>query len=210
MRFCSVFILWTILLLGRGYGEEITFDRLIHAEQTPAEWLTYWGDYRANRFRQLNQINDTNVKSLHLEWMFQTNAPGEFETTPLVIDGVMYITTPDNAVYGIDARTGRQLWRYKYSVPKTSKYCCGGLNRGLAVLGNSLFYLTVDTRLLAIDRRDGTVIWNVNAALTAGGAYGGTEAPLVVKDKVIIGAAAGDYGIQGSIEAFDSATGKHL
>jgi len=85
--------------------------------------------------------------------------------------------------------------------PKDSKYCCGGLNRGLAILGNSLYFLTPDTHLLAIDRRDGAVSWDVNAALSAGGSYGGTEAPLVVKDKVILGAAAGDYGIQGSIEA---------
>jgi alcohol dehydrogenase (cytochrome c) len=199
-----------IVLICRCDAADVTFDRLIHADQNPSEWLTYWGDYRATRFRNLNQINDTNVKSLHLEWMFQTGAPGAFETMPLVVDGVMYITTPDTAVVAIDARSGRQLWRYKYRIPKDSKYCCGGLNRGLAILGNSLYYLTPDTHLLAIDRRDGVVSWDVNAALSAGGSYGGTEAPLVVKDKVILGAAAGDYGIQGSIEAFDAATGKHL
>jgi alcohol dehydrogenase (cytochrome c) len=205
-RFAFLFLVG----LCPSFATDLTFEHIVHADQTPAEWLTYWGDYGANRYRNLKQIDDTNVSKLHLEWMYQTGAPGAFETMPLVFDGVMYLTTPDNAVVAVDARSGRQLWRFQYRLPADSKFCCGGLNRGLAMLGNSIFYLSPDTHLLAIDRRDGTVIWNVNAALTAGGAYGGTEAPLVVKNKVILGAAAGDYGIQGTVEAFDAATGKHL
>jgi alcohol dehydrogenase (cytochrome c) len=210
MKLKTRILLAALLTTVPCFGAEPSFSRIAEADQHPGEWLTYWGDYRANRFRNLKQINDQNVSKLRLEWLFQTNAPGAFETMPLVVDGVMYVTTPDNAVTAADARSGRQLWRYQYHIPKESKFCCGGLNRGLGLLGNSLYYLTPDTRLLAIDRRDGSVLWNINAALSAGGSYGGTAAPLVIKDKVIIGAAAGDYGIQGSIEAFDAATGKHL
>lgn len=203
-------LVWTSLLFSPLFGAGPTFDALVHAQANPAEWLTYWGDYHATRFRNLKQINDRNVGSLRLEWMFQTDAPGAFETMPLVSDGIMYITTPDTAVEALDARSGRQVWRYQYRIPKHAKYCCGMLNRGLAMLGNSLYFFTPDARLLAIDRRDGTVLWNSEVAPATGGAFGGTAAPLVVKDKVLLGAAAGDYGIRGSVEAFDAATGKRV
>ncbi len=189
---------------------EPTSEALTHAQDNPAEWLLYWGDYHANRFRTLNQINDRNVGKLHLEWMYQTDSPGAFETMPLVSGGVMYITTPDTAVAAIDARSGRQLWRFQYRIPKDANYCCGNLNRGLGLLGNSLYFFTPDARLLAIDKRDGTVIWNSEVAPATGGAFGGTAAPLVVKDKVVLSAAAGDFGIRGSIEAFDAKTGKRV
>ncbi|HXE12023.1 MAG TPA: PQQ-dependent dehydrogenase, methanol/ethanol family [Bryobacteraceae bacterium] len=206
----TVLLLSLALMMCRAYGADITFENLIHAQNNPAEWLTYWGDYHATRFRNLKQINDGNVGKLRLEWMFQTNAPGAFETVPLVADGVMYFTTPDATVDAIDARSGRQLWRYQYHIPKAAKYCCGMLNRGLAMLGDRLYYFTPDARLLAIDRRNGLLLWNTEVASSAGGSYGGTEAPLVVKDKVILGPVAGDYGIRGSIEAFDANTGKRV
>ena len=197
-------------LMCRAYGASLTFEGLVHALDNPAEWLTYWGDYHAMRFRNLNQIDDRNVGNLRLEWMFQTDAPGAFETVPLVAGGVMYFTTPDAAVDAVDARSGRQLWRYQYRIPKAAKYCCGMLNRGLAMLGNRLYMLTPDARLLAIDRRDGSLQWNVEVASSAHGEYGGTEAPLIVKDKVILGPAAGDDGIRGFIDAFDAETGKRV
>ena len=138
MHWRNIVLLFVSLL--PCFGADVTFDRIVHADQNPAEWLTYWGDYRANRFRNLSQINDANVGKLHLEWMYQTNSPGAFETMPLVADGVMYLTTPDYAVAAVDARSGRQLWRYQYRVPQDAKFCCGGLNRGLAILDHSLFY----------------------------------------------------------------------
>ncbi|HXR78926.1 MAG TPA: PQQ-binding-like beta-propeller repeat protein, partial [Bryobacteraceae bacterium] len=173
----TVLLLSLALMMCRAYGADITFENLIHAQNNPAEWLTYWGDYHATRFRNLKQINDGNVGKLRLEWMFQTNAPGAFETVPLVADGVMYFTTPDATVDAIDARSGRQLWRYQYHIPKAAKYCCGMLNRGLAMLGDRLYYFTPDARLLAIDRRNGLLLWNTEVASSAGGSYGGTEAP---------------------------------
>jgi alcohol dehydrogenase (cytochrome c) len=189
-------------------GADVPFSRLAKASEDARNWLTYWGDYHATRFRDLKQINAGNVKNLRLEWMFQTDAPGAFETVPLVVDGVMYFTAPDSSVYAIDARFGRKLWRYQYHVPKDAKPCCGTINRGLAILGDRLFMLTPDARLLALDVRNGEVIWNVEVAPSHGGSFGGTEAPLVVKDKVVVGVAAGDYGIRGFLDAYDAATGK--
>jgi alcohol dehydrogenase (cytochrome c) len=206
----SVVLASLLLVVGQAFGVDPPVEALIKAQANPAEWLTYWGDYHATRFRNLKQISDQNVGKLRLEWMFQTNAPGTFETMPLVADGVMYFTTPDAAIDAVDARSGRELWRYKYPIPKDAKYCCGNLNRGLGMLGNSLYFLTPDARLLAIDRRDGSVLWNTEVAPSTGGSYGGTAAPLVVKNKVVLGTAAGDYGIRGSVEAFDAATGKRL
>ena len=92
-------------------GADVPFSRLAKASEDARNWLTYWGDYHATRFRDLKQINAGNVKNLRLEWMFQTDAPGAFETVPLVVDGVMYFTAPDSSVYAIDARFGRKLWR---------------------------------------------------------------------------------------------------
>jgi alcohol dehydrogenase (cytochrome c) len=199
-----------LFIAGCARAAEPTSEALVHAQQNAAEWLTYWGDYHATRFRKLNQITDRNVSKLRLEWMYQTDAPGAFETMPLVSDGVMYFTTPDTAVVAVDARSGRQLWRFQYRIPKNAKYCCGNLNRGLGMLGNNLYFFTPDTRLLAIDKRDGAIVWNAEVAPSTGGAYGGTAAPLVVKDKIVLGAAAGDYGIRGSVDAFDAKTGKRV
>jgi alcohol dehydrogenase (cytochrome c) len=205
-----IILLFAFLALYQAQATDITFDRLVHAEQDPAQWLTYWGDYHANRFRDLKQINDGNVGELRLEWLFQTGASGAFETVPLVVDGVMYFTTPDTSINAADARSGRLLWHYQYRIPKDAKYCCGTINRGLAILGRRLFMLTPDTRLLAIDIRNGSLLWNVEVASSEGGAYGGTEAPLVVKDKVVLGTAAGDYGIRGFVDAYEAETGKRV
>ena len=204
----------TILLLSLwsvfAAASDVTVEQLIHAQQNSSEWMTYWGDYQATRYRNLKQINDQNVGRLHLEWLFQTGAVGTFETVPLVVNGVMYFTTPDSRVYAIDARSGRQLWRYQYEIPSSAKYCCGTINRGPAILGQRLFMLTPDTRLLALDIRNGSLLWNVEVASSEGGSYGGTEAPLVVNDKVIVGTAAGDLGIRGFVDAYEASTGKRV
>jgi alcohol dehydrogenase (cytochrome c) len=197
-----------LAVLCHAQTADVTAERLVLAQRDPAEWLTYWGDYHATRFRNLAQINDKNVAHLRLEWMFQTGAPQAFETVPLVVHGVMYFTTGKGDIYAADARSGRQLWHYQYEIPKDAKYCCGTINRGLAVLGRRLFMLTPDTRLLAVDIRNGSLLWNVEVAPSTGGGYGGTEAPLVVKDKVVLGVAAGDFGIRGFVDAYEVETGK--
>jgi len=206
----SIALFFLAFLACRLYGGDLSFEKLVHAQENPAEWLMYWGDYHANRYRNLTQINDRNVGRLHLEWVYQMNSTGASETMPLVADGVMYFSTPDTAAVAVDARSGRQLWRYQYRIPKDAKYCCGNLNRGLAIYKDRVYMETPDTRLLALDRRDGSLVWNIEVAPSTGGAYGGTEAPLVVNGKVILGAAAGDYGIRGFVDAYDAETGKRL
>lgn len=203
-------LLAVVLTVSSAFAADVTWDRLAHAIDHPAEWLTYWGDYHATHFRNLSQINDHNVNQLGLAWLFQTASTGSNETVPLVANGVMYITTPDSGVDALDAKSGRRLWHYQYEIPKDAKYCCGNLNRGLAMLGHKLYLLTPDTRLVALDARNGAVIWNIEVAPATGGAYGGTEAPLIVKDKVVLGTAAGDFGIRGFIDAYDAETGKRV
>src|SRR5579883_2062957 len=140
MRPMKPIVLFSLALFTfRAYGGDLTFEKLAHAQGNPSEWLMYWGGYHANRFRNLKQINDKNVGSLHLEWVYQMNSKGASETMPLVADGVMYISTPDAAAVAIDARSGRQLWRYQYHIPQGAKYCCGDLNRGLAIFKDRVY-----------------------------------------------------------------------
>jgi len=201
-------LLLATLVSGPLVAADVPFSRLVDAANEPASWLMYWGDYHATRFRDLKQIDERNVSRLGLEWAFQTGAPGSFETVPLVVDGVMYFTTPDSSAYAIDARFGRTLWHYQYRVPSEAHPCCGTVNRGLAILGHRLFMLTPDAHLLALDARDGKLLWDVPVAVSNSGSFGAAAAPLIVKDKVVVGIAAGDYGIRGFIDAYDASTGK--
>ncbi|MCP5114427.1 MAG: PQQ-binding-like beta-propeller repeat protein, partial [bacterium] len=121
----------------------------------------------------------------------------------------MYLTQPPNDIFALDAKTGRTFWSYTHSLPKKVNVCCGQVNRGLAILGDTLYMGTVDGRLMAFDAKNGAVKWDVTVADPTGG-YSLTMAPLVVKDKVIIGTAGGEYGIRGFMEAYDAKTGKKL
>lgn len=198
-------VLWTVLLAASCQAQ-VSFDRIVHAGQEPQNWLTYWGDYGAVRHRDLKEINTTNVKDLRVEWIFQTGQSGAFETVPLVIDGVMYITAANGYAFALDARSGRQLWEYKYNLP--AKLCCGTVNRGMAILLNKLYMATPDAHVIALDARTGHIVWNSEMAPHAKD-YGATLAPLVVKDKVVAGVSGGEFGIRGFIDAFDAETGKH-
>src|SRR3954471_15771985 len=125
-------VLAFVLLLA-PVGAQVTYDRLVNAKSEPQNWLTYWGDYSAIRYRELKQIDTTNVHNLRLEWIFQTGEPGRFQTVPLVDDGVMYLTAPGGHGFAIDAHSGRELWHYKYPMPANVKLCCGTPNRGFAM-----------------------------------------------------------------------------
>ena len=169
--------------------------------------MMYSGAYDGSRFTPLDQINRTNVQRLALQWVFQTGVRGRHETTPLVIDGVMYLTTPQNHAYAIDVRTGRPLWHYQRTLPKEMSLCCGPQNRGFAALGDRAVHGHARRALVALDAKTGRVRWDV-AAADADKGYSFTGAPLVVKDKVIVGVAGGEYGIRGFIDAYDAETGK--
>jgi alcohol dehydrogenase (cytochrome c) len=196
---------------------QVTFDRLLHSEKEPHNWLTYSGNVLGQRYSLLNQINPGNAKNLELQWVWQAGSLEKYETTSLVLDGVLYtIQAPNNTnntdgftqIVALDAATGRQFWTFRYNIPQTARACCGRVNRGLAILGDTLFMGTLNSHLIAVNAKNGTLVWDTTVTTTAG--YPITVAPVVVKDKVIIGTAGGDGAIRGYIAAFDAKTGKEV
>ncbi|MEO8484668.1 MAG: PQQ-dependent dehydrogenase, methanol/ethanol family [Acidobacteriota bacterium] len=198
---------------GVGIGAQVGFDRLLNAAREPQNWLTYSGDVSGKRYSPLTSITPGNVKNLQLEWVLQTTSPAEatqkYEASPIVVDGVMYTVQPPNVIVALDATTGRVFWSYPYTPAATARNCCGRVNRGLALLGHTLFMGTFDGNLIAIDARDGRLLWTTALGRPEAG-YAVTGAPLVVKDKVITGPAGGEYGISGFLAAYDAATGREV
>jgi alcohol dehydrogenase (cytochrome c) len=186
---------------------QVSFDRLLHTDAEPQNWLTYSGSLSGQRYSLLDKITPQNVKNLELKWVFQARSLEKFEATPLVVDGVMYLTEAPDHVFALDAKTGRIFWDYDYRPSKDARVCCGSVNRGLAILGDTLFLGTIDARLIAIDSKSGRPIWNIEVGDPKLG-YSVTHAPLIVKDKVIVGVAGGEYGIRGFIAAYEARTGK--
>jgi alcohol dehydrogenase (cytochrome c) len=196
-----------LALVAGSLPAQVSFDRLLRAGQEPQNWLSYSGGLHGQRYTPLNQITPQNVKNLDLQWVFQARSLEKFEATPLVVDGVLYTVQAPNDVVALDAATGRVFWIYSYKPSPEARPCCGKVNRGLAILGETLFMATIDARLIAIDATNGHPLWNVAVAKPEAG-YAMTLAPLVVKDKVIIGTAGGEYGIRGFIAAYEAKTGK--
>jgi len=186
----------------------VSFDRLVHADREPQNWLMYWGDFRGTHYSALKQIDAANVQRLQTAWTFPLPGESVLETMPLVVDGVMYATQP-GVVAALDARTGRQLWRYTRTQKARSPYEINPFNRGAALLDHRLFVGTLDAALVAIDARTGTALWETQVADTMLG-YSLTSAPLVVKDKVLVGITGGEFGARGFVDAYDAATGKRL
>jgi alcohol dehydrogenase (cytochrome c) len=189
----------------------ITNEDLLGGLKNPARWVTYSGDYTGRRHSPLTQITPENVRRLAAQWTFQseTLAPGRgFEATPIVIDGILYVTGSNNYAWAIDARTGRAIWRYRRELPRDltagSVY---PVNRGFAVLGDRLFMATLDAHLVSLDTKTGNVLWDVTLEDYRHG-YSATLAPLIVKDKVIVGISGGEYTTRGFIEAFNPKNGE--
>jgi alcohol dehydrogenase (cytochrome c) len=186
---------------------QVTFDRILNAGKEPQNWLTYSGGVSSQRYSTLNQITPDNVKNLELQWIFQSRSLERYEATPLVVDGVMYTVQNPDDVLALDAVTGRIYWTYSYQTSPDARPCCGRLSRGLAILGDTLFIGTIDAHVIALDAKSGKPLWNSQVGDPAKG-YAITHAPLIVKDKVIVGMAGGEYGIRGYILALDTKTGK--
>jgi alcohol dehydrogenase (cytochrome c) len=190
---------------------EVTYQDLLNGLKSTSRWLTYSGDYTGRRHSPLTQITPGNVNRLTTQWMFQgdTMPLGRgFEGTPLMLDGVLYITGNNNFAWAIDSRTGAQLWRYRRQLPTGLTY--GGaniVNRGFAALGDRLFMATLDAHLIALHRDNGSLLWDVTLDDFKLG-HAATVAPLVVKDKVIVGNSGGDLPTRGFIDAYDAQTGK--
>lgn len=181
--------------------------RLRDAEEDSANWLTYSGSYRSWRYSRLDQIDRNNVGRLQLLWMQQVMPLDQrFQTTPLVVDGRMFITGPNDEVIALDAGSGQVLWRYLPALPSDLRLCCGRVNRGLAILGRTLYLGTLDAKLIALDASTGEPRWETQVGNYDAG-YSLTSAPLAVGDKVVIGVAGGDYGTRGFIDAYDAKTG---
>ena len=188
-------------------GPQVTPQDLRDGLKDASRWLTYSGDYTNQRHSPLTQITPENVHRLTAQWAFQTDTLGKFEATPLVVDGIIYITGPLDTGWALDARTGRQLWRYRRELPGGLIACCGLVNRGYGVLGDRLFKTTLDAHVMAISMKSGAMIWDTVMENYRNG-YSATAAPLVVKDKVIVGMAGAEYGVRGFIDAYDAQTGK--
>lgn len=190
----------------------LSFQRLRNAAAEPQNWLTYWGDYQGHHFSSLGQITPVNVRRLQAQWSVQMPAGPALEATPLVVDGTMYTTytTAGSAgVYAIDARSGLVIWKYDRRQKVINPNQINPFNRGVAVLGNRVFFGTLDAALVALDARSGRILWENQVADTMTG-NSMTGAPLAVKDKIIVGVAGGEFGIRGFIDAYDPATGKRL
>ncbi len=206
-------ILWLALsFTAVEASAQVTFERLVNSAKEPQNWLTYSGDYAGHRFSALDQINTSNGKTLVAKWVYQTGAPGDgsngrFENTPLVVDGILYGTAQDGRVFALDARTGRSIWKFEHQSPADIRPCCGRVNRGLAILGDKVFFGTLDAHLMALDAKTGHVVWDVNVVDYKQG-YSFTVAPLAVKNLIVITPAGGEYGIRGFVDAYEADTGK--
>ena len=185
----------------------ITWERLLNAGDEPENWLMYSGTLDSQRYSKLDQINTSNVATMELKWAYQIPVIDRAETVPLVVDGIMFITEAPSNLVAVDAATGRQYWRYDHELPDDLRICCGRNNRGVAILGETLYMSTLDAHLVAIDARTGNVLWDVAVANYEEG-YSKTAAPLIVKDKVVTGIAGGEFGIRGFIDAYNAETGE--
>jgi alcohol dehydrogenase (cytochrome c) len=184
----------------------VTWDRLVNSNDEPENWLMYSGSLSSQRYSALDQINTENVSNLEFKWSYQIPVIDRAETVPLVVDGIMFITEAPSNVVAVDAVTGRQYWRYNHDLPEDLRICCGRNNRGVAILGETLFMSTLDAHLVALDARTGNLLWDVEVADYASG-YSKTAAPLIVKDTVVTGIAGGEFGIRGFIDGYDPETG---
>ena len=197
----------------RRSAPEVTYQDLLNGLKDPTRWLTYSGDYSGQRHSPLKQITPENARRLTAQWTFQTETTARgrgFEATPLILDGVLYVTGPNNYAWALDARTGKMFWRYRRDLPPNLTYGASApVNRGFGLLGDKLFMVTLDAHLLALDMKTGTVVWDVVLADYRIG-HSATMAPLVVKDKVIVGISGGDYPTRGFLDAYDPQTGTRI
>jgi alcohol dehydrogenase (cytochrome c) len=189
-----------------GAAQAATWEELQKAGEQSVNWLNYGGDLGETRYWPSSLINAKNVGKLHVKWIFQTGVVGSFENTPIVENGVMYVTTPYDHVFAVDAKSGKQLWHYQYKLGKNF-FCCGPNNRGVVVIGDKVLFGTLDAHLVALDKKTGEKVWDTEVADAEVG-YSLTSAPAVYKNMAIIGIAGGEYGIRGFISAYNIDDGK--
>ncbi len=196
---------------GTLYGNmsTVTQDMLDRAAGDANNFLHTNGNYDQTRYYPASQINSSNVHLLERAWVFKTEIVESQETTPIVVNGTMYITTSFNHVYALDAKTGKKKWHFKHKMGPITTYCCGPNNRGVAASEGKLFMGTLDAKLVALDAENGKLLWETQIADPELG-YSETMAPTVVDGKVLIGTNGGEYGIRGFVKAFDTESGDLL
>lgn len=192
-----------------GDMNTVTQDLLNRAAGDGNNFLHTNGNYSQTRYYPNRQINVSNVQKLRPAWIFQTEVRDSLETSPIVVNGIMYVTTAFNHVYALDARTGEELWHFKHKMGPITVYCCGPNNRGVAVSGDMVYMATLDAKLLGLDAKTGKLVWETQIADPELG-YSETMAPTAVDGKILIGTNGGEYGIRGFVKAFDAKTGKLL
>ena len=186
----------------------VTFARLNRSSAEPWNWLSYWGDLRGTHYSGLKEVTPTNAGSLKNAWTHQLGGD-TVETTPIVVDGLMFVTGPLSNVTALDARTGQTVWKYTRRLPPVASHCTVMTNRGVAVLGDRVYVATLDMHLVALDAKSGNIIFDVEQDDYRKG-WSNTHAPLAIDGKIIVGVTAGECALTGFIDAFDAATGKKL
>ena len=191
--------------------QQVNSNRLIASDDTPQDWLTYGKNYNEDRFSTLDQISKSSIDSLGLAWSINLGTNRGIEATPLVVDGIMYISGPWSVVYAIDARKGELIWTYDPKVPRDygEKACCDVVNRGVAVYLGTVYVASLDGRLIAIDAASGEKKWEVLTIDQSKG-YTITGAPRIVDGKVIIGNGGAEFGVRGYVSAYDASTGDQV
>jgi PQQ-dependent dehydrogenase (methanol/ethanol family) len=187
----------------------LTYDRLSNSDAEPQNWMHYWGNYQGTNYSALTQVTSENVSRLQAQWSIQLPGTANLETRPLVVDGIMYTSGQPGTVIALDARTGRRIWTYTRQRKVRNPNEINPFNRGVAVLGNRVFVGTLDAAIVALDARTGLLLWETQIADSMLG-YSVTSAPLIVKDKVIVGISGGEFGARGFLDAYDAATGKRV
>jgi alcohol dehydrogenase (cytochrome c) len=195
----------------------LTHERIINARDEPNNWLTYYGTYDGQRYSSLDQINKDNVGKLTPQWVFQAGSMGlhsgastyAWEASPIIVDGVMYVSGWDGQLWAIDGANGKELWRYKHASPFDVSLCCGNVNRGVAVAEGLVFMTTLNAHIIALDAETGKKVWDQTYGDVRAG-ESATVAPLIVKDTVIVGSSGGEFGSRGHTDAFKLETGERV
>ena len=202
----SVFLL--ALCFALPSFAQVSYERLRNSDSEPNNWLMYGGNYGSQRFSGLKEITPKNAASLRVAWAYQMRGGGVMESSPLIVDGIMYVTEPPSNVTALDARTGKPLWHYVPVVPRD--FVPIGLfptNRGVAVLDDKVYLATIDDHLIALDAKSGVVRWNSLIANKDDG-YAITQAPLAINGKIVVGVGGGEAGAHGFLSCFDAKDGK--
>ncbi len=185
----------------------VSQQQLNNAHKDGVNFLQTNANYDQTRFYPNAQINRGNVSHLHPAWIFSTEVKESMETSPIIVNGVMYVTTSFSHVYALDAKTGAEIWHYKPKLGPVTTFCCGPNNRGVAVYEDKVYVGTLDAKLVALDAKTGSVVWEEQVGDPEKG-YSETMAPTAVDGKILIGTNGGEYGIRGFVKAYDAKDGK--